>query len=69
MICKICGKPALNPKKYMRIGPWVIPLCDQDHIYLKQFVMNCANIRDVLAQAGIHIGVPKGAKFIQRTGS
>ena len=39
MICKICGKPALNPKKYMRIGPWVIPLCDQDHIYLKQFVM------------------------------
>ena len=63
MICKVCGGPAPNPKKYMRIGPWVVPLCDQDHLLVKQFVMNLSNIRDVLAAGGIHIGVPKGAKF------
>lgn len=66
MICKICGAPALDPKKYLKIGPWVIPLCDMDHMLAKQLVMNAANIRDALAQAGIYIGVPKGAKFIQK---
>ena len=66
MICKICGEPAPDPKKYMKIGPWVFPLCDKDHLLVKQFVTNVGNIRDVLATAGIHIGVPKGAKFIQK---
>lgn len=55
--CCICGGPA---DKVVMLGPKRIHFCEYDYTIAKQGVRNLANIREILHQNGIHIGIPRG---------